>query len=144
MKLTRLEQFLLKVDFTGRCWEWKAARSKDGYGQFKLNGQMQLAHRVSWAFAGLKLPTKPYELDHYCRNRACVRVSHLRVVTHKTNVLIGVAFSAKNARKTHCANGHPYSKKNTYRTKRGGRVCRICAARNQREYQDRKRALNAR
>lgn len=32
----------------------------------------------------------------------------------------------KNAEKTHCKRGHPFTKENTYPMPRGGRSCRIC------------------
>jgi len=35
--------------------------------------------------------------------------------------------AALNSSKTHCNNGHEYSSENTYITKSGSRVCRICA-----------------
>lgn len=40
-----------------------------------------LAHRVAWLLAGRELPIWPVTLDHICRNKACVRVEHLRVAT---------------------------------------------------------------
>ena len=50
-----------------------------------------------------------------------------------------------NARKTHCANGHPYSPENTYVLPDGSRSCRICAMAKERRYQDANRErINAR
>lgn len=60
-----------------------------------------------------------------CRNRACVRPSHLEPVTGKVNSLRGLGAGALNARKTHCVNGHPFDSGNTImRPKR--RLCREC------------------
>jgi hypothetical protein len=62
------------------------------------------------------------ELDHLCRNRACVRFDHLEPVTHVENVRrspIG------NGAKTHCPQGHAYSPENTYQYSYG-RICRPC------------------
>lgn len=69
-------------------------------------------------------------LDHLCRNRACVRRSHLQPVTNKENVLRGESILAENARKTHCKNGHELTPENTYMRKRmqGGRMCKLCSA----------------
>ena len=44
-----------------------------------------------------------------------------------------------NANKTHCASGHEYSPGNTYIYPDGHRACRICVARWQREYRNRKK-----
>ncbi len=48
-------------------------------------------------------------------------------VSIKENVLRGVGFSAVNARKTHCPQGHPYSGSNLYTNPTtGSRVCVAC------------------
>lgn len=65
------------------------------------------------------------EIDHICGNRACVRPEHLRPVTHHDNILAGRNFTAVNARKFCCPQGHPYTVKKT--KKRTQRFCRICA-----------------
>jgi hypothetical protein len=47
-----------------------------------------------------------------------------------------------NAVKTHCPHGHPYDEANTYvSATRVHRHCRICTARNQAAYQQRKAAM---
>ena len=69
-------------------------------------------------------------IDHLCRQRACIRLDHLEVVTQKENTLRGNAASALNARKTHCSYGHPLA--DAYRIA-GRRVCRQCTVRRNRE-----------
>lgn len=66
------------------------------------------------------------ELDHLCRNRRCCRPDHLEPVTHKENVLRGMAPSAINARKTHCKRGHEFTAENIYPSPDGVRRCREC------------------
>lgn len=110
----------------GPCWQWTGGISSHGYGLLSVNGRSVHAH--SWAYRRFIGPLpKGIEPDHLCRNRACVRfVGHLEAVTHRENTLRGEAPSARNARKTHCPRGHPYDDQNTYRHKRGGRVCKTC------------------
>ncbi len=97
----------------GPCWLWTAYIAKNGYGRFNANGSPEWAHRVSYRISGLKIP-RGLELDHLCRVRNCVRPSHLEPVTNRENSLRGESVSAKNARKTHCINGHAFVGANVY------------------------------
>jgi len=100
------ERFWEKVRKSDGCWEWLAYKNSDGYGTFRVDGRMVLAHR--WAYEHLVGPIPPeLECDHRCRNRACVNPAHLQLVSHKENVLRGVGPAAQHARKTVCKNGHP-------------------------------------
>lgn len=131
---TAAERFWSKVNKTHFCWEWTASRHPDGYGHFGINGRIMGAHR--WAFEQERFPIpEGFELDHLCRNRACVRPDHLEVVSHKTNLLRGVGVGAKNRDKTHCKNGHEFTLENTYRrSDNGGRKCRTCHHRSVHKY----------
>lgn len=89
-----------------------------------------LAHRILYtAFKG-EIPERK-SLDHLCRVRNCVNPNHLEVVTHKENMLRSPsAATALNAKKTHCVQGHKYTKANTLNRQRIGRApersCRTC------------------
>lgn len=67
------------VNKTDDCWEW-TGQSAQGYGRF--DGWP--SYRYAWLLAGRTIPDG-LMLDHKCRNRACVRVEHLHVVTRKQN-----------------------------------------------------------
>ena len=79
-------RFWSKVDKTDACWSWTGSKNDDGYGRFRgSNRSLMSAHRWAWLDSGGEIPPD-HELDHLCRNRACVRPSHLEIVTHKENV----------------------------------------------------------
>ncbi len=121
------------------CVEWQGAKDKGGYGRFmSLN-----AHVAAYVIANGDIPPKGLEIDHLCRNRACVNASHLEVVTRKVNVLRGVSPSAQNRRKRSCLRGHPLSGDNLYIRKDGtGRTCKKCRADWARPYMRKKRRDN--
>jgi hypothetical protein len=69
----------------GDCIIWIGARSRHGYGNYGHGGSSKLAHRVAWAEAGRPLDAET-DLDHACRNRACINVDHLRPATQALNM----------------------------------------------------------
>lgn len=87
-------RFWAKVDKRGavpqcnpqlqECWEWTASIGPDGYGMFKMNGRAHKAHRISYGFTHGLIPDDKC-IDHRCRNRACVRPDHLRLVSKGQN-----------------------------------------------------------
>lgn len=110
-----------KVEKTQGCWLWKAAKNSAGYGQFSIRGKLYYAHRVSYELENGPIP-EHLELDHLCRNRACVRPEHLEAVTRRVNQLRGASPTSDNARRTHCRRGHPLPPPN----KHGKRQCMVC------------------
>lgn len=138
-RMSHTERFLTKVDMTGGCWLWTNSTTEDGYGQFYADNRRFLAHR--WLYAQFVGPVPDgLELDHRCRVPSCVRPSHLEPVTHRENVLRGLAPTALNAVKTHCDNGHPFDAENTRITGAGHRSCRACHRDRERDGMRRRRA----
>ena len=126
-------RFWNKVVQCGECWGWTGSLGKDGYGSFNAEGSY-LAHKWLWTYLYGPVPAG-HELDHLCRNRACVRPEHLEVVTHKENM------ARSSVVKTHCKNGHLLAGENLVqwciKTKRQCRLCQNAAVA---RYQQRKRA----
>lgn len=120
----RFERFVLR---TPACWLWTGSLDHGGYGSIKQTGTCVLrAHRVSYEKYIGPIP-EGLQLDHLCRNRACVNPAHLEPVTKAENMRRGFGFSAINARKTHCLRGHELSGENLAIWS-GRRNCRTCVA----------------
>lgn len=118
-------RFWPKVNKTPACWLWTAGTDAAGYGRFKVDGVAAVAHRYAYELLCGPIPDG-LQIDHLCRVRHCVNPAHMEPVTLVENVRRGDSFSAQNAAKTYCANGHPYDEANTYMRPDGGRGCRSC------------------
>jgi hypothetical protein len=122
--LPEQDRFWEKVDALGPCWLWTGARTKAGYGNFRLDNRsgIVVAHRYAWT--ALVGPLDPgIQLDHLCRIRNCVNPDHLDPVTGRVNVLRGMSPSAVTYRTNTCRNGHSMDDAYDYGK---GRRCRLC------------------
>lgn len=69
------------------CWVWQGRTDDDGYPEVKYRGHKQKAHRLAYAAfngginAGL-------DVDHICRNRACLNPDHLQAVDPVQNRIV--------------------------------------------------------
>ncbi len=106
------------------CWVWQGHQNGWGYGLIKAGGQRRVVHRVAYELRVGPIPDG-LVLDHLCRNRACINPAHLEPVTLGENVRRGEGTHARNSRKTHCTNGHPFAGENLL-ISGGTRVCRAC------------------
>jgi hypothetical protein len=126
----RLESKYIPEPNTG-CWLWTGAvnntkHSKTAYGILKIDGKHKLAHRLMYEMHNGPIDDGLY-IDHRCNNTYCVNPEHLQAISPRENVVRSrISTPGINARKTHCAHGHPLFGDNLI-SYQGHRHCRACA-----------------
>ena len=105
-----------------KCVRFKGRLNSGGYGVVSVCGNRIYAHRAAWIAVNGAIQ-HGMTIDHLCRNRACVNVEHMEVVSRVENTLRGEGTAAQNARKTKCKCGRRFS----HTEPRGdGRLVRRC------------------
>jgi hypothetical protein len=110
------ERILAKVSRAENgCWLWRGKVGTNGYAMFQIDRKYIRVHRASYqAFVG-PIPAG-LQIDHLCRNRACVNPQHLEPVTQRENTRRGFL-----SRKPTCPLGHEMTI-----LRKGHRGCVIC------------------
>lgn len=147
MKKTADERFWVKVKQDGDCWVWTATKNAPtekngggGYGGFRLDGRMVKAHIYAYKTMVGEIPDG-LELDHLCRNRACVNPYHADPVPKAINLQRAVY---RLRERTHCKYDHEFTPENTYWYKPSsgdglGRACKTCRAAAAAAYESRRK-----
>lgn len=78
------DRFWSKVTVSEGCWVWTGTLNRGGYGKFKFQGRMVLAHRHAYELTKGTIP-KNMVIDHLCHTKSCINPAHLRCVTVKQN-----------------------------------------------------------
>jgi hypothetical protein len=114
------ERFWAQTERRGDCVVWVGSTNAKGYGRFTSSrGRLFLAHRWAWEQHHGPVPDGR-EMDHLCRNRACVNVAHLEAVTHQTNL----RRAPRNRPRIACPRGHLL--RIAYVSPNGQMKCRLC------------------
>lgn len=87
MYQTEAESFWVKVDKSGYCWLWTAAKNVcTHHGLFKFRGKVTVqAHRWAYVDAYGDIPDG-FQINHHCNNPGCVRPEHLYAGTQADNM----------------------------------------------------------
>lgn len=120
-----------------QCDLWTGPVNRTGYGVARMGKTTTSAHRSMWILLRGPIPDE-LEVDHLCRNRLCVNIDHLELVTPSENVR-----RSPRAQVTECPRGHPLDGDNLHiqigPSGRPWRTCNICRQAARRRYEERRR-----
>lgn len=125
---TRLSNGLV-ADYRSDCFLWVKNKDKDGYGKIFWANKHWRVHRLMFFLSTGVDPTNKL-ICHKCDNPSCANPKHLFAGTPLSNMQDKVEkgrLRNQHMDKTHCKNGHKFTKKNTRFTKdMKRRTCEIC------------------
>lgn len=133
--LTREDRFWSHVQrgAADQCWPWLAYLDGNGYGRFSAHR----AHRFAYEAVVGPIPAG-LQLDHLCRNRACVNPAHMEIVTNRENQLRRPDVITARTRAV-CPHGHTLSPEIIYVRPNGRPECRVCKRAAVRRWRERQR-----
>jgi hypothetical protein len=74
------------VQELGNCWNWLGFHDRDGYGRTQdQNRRYRNVARISWELENGETIPRGYEPHHLCRNKGCLRPSHIEPLTKFEN-----------------------------------------------------------
>lgn len=79
------EAFAAYTSRSGDCLIWVGSKKSGGYGAIWVHGALAPAHRWEWERTHGPIADGKF-VDHICHNRACVEITHLRLVTNAENL----------------------------------------------------------
>lgn len=130
--IERLAAHSVALPFSG-CIVWTGGSAK-GYGRIYHDGRTRPTHRVAFELFRGPIPAG-FDINHLCRNKACMNPTHLEAVTRSENLRYDYAIKPwgnQNTGKTHCQRGHEYAGANL-RVISGKRYCKTCVNERKRE-----------
>jgi hypothetical protein len=90
------ERFMRWVELGDKCWIWKGATLRTGYGAFGIGPRK--SHRVSYELFNGPIPPGKM-VCHSCDNPPCVNPEHLWIGTNRENILDSIKKGRKPAMK---------------------------------------------
>lgn len=66
------------------CRLWMGGKDRDGYGRVRIDGRIQLAHRVTWEYHHGAVP-EGFCVCHRCDKPSCCELTHLFLGTPADN-----------------------------------------------------------
>ena len=125
-----------KPVFGNECIEGSGRNGSHGYKEVWKDGRLQKEHRWVWEHRRGIIPAGMV-IDHLCRNRACVNVDHLEVVTHAENIRRGFERIGKPSA---CSNGHAWNGNRRMSRRGNGSLFTQCKACERERYHAKKKA----